>query len=99
MIVFVLCASDSLLHVAAGELGSLLVHSQVQSGRQRASSRLVEEADADDPRGESVKTQAIVKDEKTEPTLPALYVLLTPLLFIMWFSSMISHRFKALLSS
>lgn len=49
--------SDSLLHVAAGELGSLLVHSQVQSGWQRTPSRLAEEAHTAGARGESALNQ------------------------------------------
>lgn len=47
-------SSDSLLHVAAGELGSLLLHSQVQSGRQRPPSWLAEEAHPAGTGGEPV---------------------------------------------
>lgn len=42
--VLFLCTSDPLLHVAAGELGPLLLYGQVQSGRQRPPPRLAQEA-------------------------------------------------------
>lgn len=52
------CTSDPLLYVAAGELGSLLLHGEVQSGRQRPPSRLAEEAHPAGARGEPVQTPA-----------------------------------------
>lgn len=48
-------SSDSLLYVAAGELGSLLLHGEVQPRRQRPPARLAEETHPVRARGESVK--------------------------------------------
>lgn len=86
---FFLLLSDSLLHVAAGELGSLLLHSEVQSGRQRPPSWLAEETYPAGARGEPVQTSSCPRhiEGKSNQIHPA-----APLRLINW--HVMSHLFN-----